>query len=441
VINLTDHLQDSRTVSICTPDHVGRLIGKKRDVDDWPRLAKEGLAMPDFHLVTGVDNLPRAGFAVAGEAQGFRNGLLMPDPGAAFRSPLSPATLHVLADPLTAAGAPVAEAPRNILGAQIDRLNALGVQARVASELEFYVFRQSFAEAGRSDTGVLERYYHRQGDNDVLVTELAGDLIDEIAIALANSGIETDQIQGEGGAGQFEINVAPATALVSADNHVVFKHCVKAVGHRMGHAVTFLAKPFADDAGSGGHIHLSLTKADGGNALGEGQQLSAFGRAFLAGILAHTPGLTLMHAPLANSYKRIVPGSFTPLSATWGWDNRTAMVRIVGGRDGPRFEFRLPGADMNPYHAYTALIAAGLAGVGEDRALPPEKMGGAEQLDAPQVPRDLTEALVAFEGSEVATEALGTAVKSHIASHGRAELSASRRAVTDWEFARGFEHA
>lgn len=430
-----------RHVTVCTPDMAGRLLGKRRPIADWPALKERGLAMPDFHLVTDFENRPQPGFAIAGVQHGFRNGILMPDAGAAFVSPVERETMIVIADAVDAGRQAVAEAPRAILKAQIARLTAAGIAARAASELEFYVMRQSYPEAYAQGYADLSPLYHRHGDNDVLVASVAAPLIGEIERALEACGITVDQVQGEGGAGQIEVNMAPTDPLAAADNHVAFKHVVKAAAYGAGSSATFLAKPFERDAGSGGHIHISFKVADGGNALGAPGKLSPFGERFLAGLLAYTPELTLLHAPYANSYKRLQPGSFTPLDATWGWDNRAVMVRLVSGSDGPRIEFRLPGADANPYLAYAALIAAGLAGVEAQQKLPVEMRGPVVPHGAITVPADLTEAIARFAGSSLAKKAFGEAVHTHLLQHGRIELAATRRAVTSWEIARGFESA
>lgn len=431
----------ARHVTVCTPDMAGRLLGKRRPIADWPALKERGLAMPDFHLVTDFENRPQTGFAVAGVEHGFRNGLLLPDAGAAFVSPIERETMLVIADALDAERKAVAEAPRAILKAQIARLQSAGVTARAASELEFYVMRQSYPEAHAQGYTDLLPLYHRHGDNDVLVASVAAPLTGEIERALEACGIIVDQVQGEGGAGQLEVNMAPADPLGAADNHVTFKHVVKAVAHGAGSSATFLAKPFERDAGSGGHIHISFKTADGSNALGTPGKLSPFGEGFLGGLLAYTPELTLLHAPYANSYKRLQPGSFTPLAATWGWDNRAVMARIISGSDGPRIEFRLPGADANPYLAYAAAIAAGLAGVHSQLKPGAQMRGPNVPPGALCVPADLTEAIAQFAGSALAKKAFGDAVHAHLLQHGRVELAATRRAVTSWEIARGFESA
>ncbi|MGE0240344.1 MAG: glutamine synthetase family protein [Parvibaculaceae bacterium] len=435
-----DYLAIATHVVFATPDFYGRLLGKKRRAGEWSSAASNGVAMPDFYLICDPAGRPLPGFDVAGAHAGFRNGLLRPDPGAAFELPTEPGVTHVICDGLTSSGDMVREAPRSLLRGQLARLAERGIAARVASELEFYLIEQTYREAHTLHYANLRPSYHRAGDNEVIVGSLFAPFADMVERALEACGIVVDQIQAEGGAGQFEVNVAPAAPLTAADEHIVFKHVVKACAHQFGRAATFMAKPFEHDAGSGGHVHLSLSK-DGSNLLGEGRRLSAFGAGFVAGILHHMPELTLMFAPYANSYKRLVPLSYTPLAATWAWDNRTAMVRLLAGRDGPRIELRMPGADINPYHSYAAMLAAGLAGVDAELPLPPEKQGDTDPPGADPLPADLTEATRRFAGSETAIAAFGNACHGHILNHARQELAATRRVVTEWEIARGFEHA
>lgn len=431
----------ANSIAVCTPDMSGRLVGKIRPASEWPDMVAAGVGMPNFHLVTDIENRPQPGFSVAGAAHGFANGRIRPDPGAAFVSPLMPETRHVLADPLHSDGSPVAEAPREILRRQIARLEARGITATFASELEFYAFKQPFSELHETGYTAMQPLYHRHGDNDLLVASLFAPFVEEVQVALAASRIEVDQIQAEGGTGQIEINVAPDRAMASADNHIVFKHIVKCVAHKLGRSVTFLAKPFERDAGSGGHVHLSLHDAHGQNLIGDDSgQLTTFGRHFIAGLAAYTPELTLLHAPYVNSYRRLVPGSYAPLRSSWGYDNRAAMIRLLTGSSGTRFELRLPGADVNPYICYSGLIAAGLAGVQNEIPLP-EPLVGHTGPAADVIPADLGEAIAAFAGSDLATEAFTPAVKQHILCHARNELQASRRIVSPWEMERGFENA
>ncbi len=202
-----------------------------------------------------------------------------------------------------------------------------------------------------------------------------------------------------------------------------------------------MAKPFTDRAGSSCHVHLCLYDRDGEPLLGV-DELSSIGRSFLAGLLAYGPELTLLHAPYANSYRRLQPGSFAPINATWGWDNRTCMVRVVGRGRACRFEFKIPGADTNPYLSFAAILAAGLAGVAGQLDPPGPVSGNAWIQDAaPRLPADLTEAVAGFAHSELAQRAFSAPVHQHLLALATEELNATRRHVTDWETRRGFENA
>lgn len=426
-------LDAAELVAIATPDQCGRLIGKRRPVADWERLRTDGLAGPDFHLVTGLENKPYADLAITGEKTGFHNGLLIPDDAAAFVSPSEPRTVIVIADAVHADRRPAEESPRRILRRQVTRLAERGLTGRAASELEFYAFKEDFETLHRRGFRDLRPLYHRHGDNDILVSGYADAFNTAIAANLRTAGIAFDQSQGEAGPGQIEINMEPAGILAAADNHVAFKHIVKATAEATGRSVTFLAKPFRDEASSGGHIHISLADRTGANALATTDGLTPFGAAFVAGIVAFTPELTLLHAPYANSYRRLVPGSFSPLTANWAYEARTAMIRLVGRGPQLRIEFRLPGADANPYLSCAALIGAGLAGV--DRGLVLEAGAGGA------LPGDLTESVLGFAASKLAGELLLPEVASHLLALARHELAATRREVTPWEVERGFETA
>ncbi len=434
MIDARDQLGRCTLVAIGVPDHWGNLIGKRRPVAHWPKLLEEGLPMPDFHLVTGFDNRPHADFAVSGRETGFRNDVLRPVPEAAFVSPSEPDTVLVIADAETPEGSPAEEAPRTILNRQIEKLAELGVTCRAASELEFYVFRGSYGEFAARGHALDAPFYHRNGDNDLLVSGYFDQLHGMIVDALTRSGITLNQIQGEAGTGQSEVNIEPAPLLAAADDHVAFKHIVKASAQTLGLSATFMAQPLNGEAGSGGHFHLSFTDRSGANALANAGGFAPFGAAFIAGILVHTGDFMPMHAPFLNSYRRLRPDGFAPTRADWAHEARTPMLRVIGSGAATRIEFRLPGADVNPYLGYAAVIAAGLAGVAQNAALPQEGTGGA-------LPSDATEAIDAFAASDIARAALGAAVHTHILDHARRERDAGRAVVSPWEIARGFERA
>ena len=429
------------TLAVCVPDHFGRLIGKRVPAERWPEVRERGLSMPDFHLVTGADNVPYPDLEVTGYHTGFRNGLLRPRAETAFRLPTEPGTLFVISDALDAGGRRIEEAPRRILEVQAGRLAERGIRARVAAELEFHLFRTSYERAWRRAYRRLEPYYHLHADNDLLLSGYAEGFLSSVRRAMREAGIGCGNTQGEGGEGQYEINLPPAAPLAMGDRTVIFKHLVKALAREQRLAATFMAKWGTERTGSGGHVHLSLQDEAGRSLLESLDAPGDRGAAFLAGLLAGASEFTLLHAPFANSYRRLRPDSFAPVNASWGVDNRSVLVRVVGAAGATRLEFRLPGADANPYLSFAALLAAGIEGVDRGLALPPPVTGNARGSGAAALPGDLTEATRAFERSGAAARAFGAAVHRHLLGHGLRERDATRRAVTDWELIRGFERA
>ena len=430
----------ARTVAVAVPNHAGRLIGKRLPAERWPSIVESGMAMPDFHLVSAVDNLPVPGMEVTGLHTGFRNGVLRPDVTTLTPLPWEQGTVIVLCDTFDSAGSLVVEAPRSILQRQASLLADRGLEATVASELEFYLFRTSYEEAHRAAHRRVEPSYHRHPDNDILIAGYDEPFLAALRENLAGMGIPVWAAQGEGGRGQHELNLRHADPIGAADAHVLYKLAVKATAQQLGCSVTFMAKP-SSDVGSGCHIHLSILSG-GRNALGESAgSLSRTGERFLAGLLSFAGDFTALYAPYANSYRRLRPGSWAPTKETWGFDNRTCLVRVVGSGPDLRFEFRLPGADVNPYLAGAALLASGVAGLDQGLALPSPVTGDAYESAAAALPADLTEAVQRFEASAVARVAFASGVHDHLLGMARNERDVARAAVTDWDLQRGFENA
>jgi glutamine synthetase len=432
------------SVSVCVPDHYGRLAGKLIAADRLETVLANGLEMPDFHLITGPDNQPATGVAVTGPHTGFPNDVLWPDMQTFRRLPWDPASGIVLAEARRGHGAVIAEAPRAILQRQVERLAQRGLSAWVATELEFFVYEDSFPELFRRSYRGRSPLYHRNGDNDVLVTGYLDQYLRPLRLAMADLGMHAEATQGEGGVGQAEMNFPPSAPIQAADGHALFKHAAKAIAYQHSRAVTFMAKPDQSQAGSGCHLHLSLRDETGSPCTAEaGTELSERAQQFLAGLLAFSPELTLLHAPVVNSYRRLQPGGWAPAVATWGYDNRASMVRVVGSGPSLRMEFRLPGADANPYLAIAGALAAGIGGL-EDLATTPTAVaaGTADAAGRGQaVPLDLTEAIARFEESKLASDAFGEGVRDHVISMARHQLGLARQVVTDWEVERGFETA
>jgi glutamine synthetase len=434
-------LEGLETIALAVPDNIGRLIGKRIPAERYEEVTRSGLSMPDFHLVTGVKNTPIEGLAVTGAHTGFRNGVLRPDESTLRLLPWHEATALVLCNPYDPDGRPSEVAPRWVLRRQLERLGALGLEARCATELEFYLYRGTYEKHHRLGYRKLEPSYHLHGDNDLLVAGYDEALMADIRRLMPQAGIPVEVSHGEGGAGQHEIALEKAAPLESADRHVVYKHGVKELAARHALAATFMAKVRDDEPGSSCHVHISIADGERSALANEAGALTPFGRSFLSGLLAHTPELMLLHAPYSNSYRRLVKGSWAPANLTWGYDNRTCCVRVLGSGRNFRFEFRTPGADANPYLSLAAIFAAGLAGVERGLDPPPAETGDAYAVNAPDLPGDIGEAVTAFAASELAASVFGAAVRDHFAAIGAAERDECRRAVTDVDLRRGFERA
>lgn len=263
---------------------------------------------------------------------------------------------------------------------------------------------------------------------------------------LNGADIPVENSKGEAEAGQEEINVRYAEALTMADRHAIIKNACKEIAWSKGHAVTFMAKWNYSRAGSSSHVHQSLWSLDGKPLFFDPQAehgMSALMRHYLAGLLRHASDITWFLAPYINSYKRFQAGTFAPTKAIWSMDNRTAGYRVCGADTGAvRVECRVGGADLNPYLAMAALIAAGIAGIENKWELEPAFVGDAYSgRDVREIPATLRDAAAAMDASTMLRSAFGDDVIDHYVHAARWEQSEYDRRVTDWEVARGFERA
>ena len=355
------------------------------------------------------------------------------------------ATALVLCDLFDRDGAPVEVSPRRILQRQVERAAARGYSVMCGSELEFYLFKDSYDEAASKAYRGLQPHSDYIMDYHILQTSKDEYLIRQIRNGMDGAGVPVEFSKGEFGRGQQEINLRYAGALEMADRHVIYKNGVKEMAAAAGRAVTFMAKWSMAEAGSSFHLHSSLWNEDGTESLmwdgsAPHHQSTTF-RHYLGGLMASAHEMAWMFAPFVNSYKRYQLGSWAPTAIVWGHDNRTCGFRIVGEHKSFRVECRIPGADANPYLAFAATIAGGLHGI-ENGIEPPEIFTGNayEAAEVPRVPHSLHEAVDAFAGSEVGRKAFGDFVFEHLLNTARQEQSIfDNNAVTDWELIRYFE--
>jgi glutamine synthetase len=383
------------------------------------------------------------GYAMSNWHTGYGDMVMVPDMTTLRLIPWLPSTALVLADLAWHDGAPVEAAPRRVLRRQLDRLQARGLRAYVGTELEFMVFDNTYRDAWASGYRGLTGASDYNMDYAMLASTRIEPLLRDIRQQMEGAGLRWEASKGECNKGQHEIGFRYDEALVTCDNHGIYKNGAKEIADQHGKSLTFMAK-YDEREGNSCHIHLSLRAANGSAIFADEGQPHGMSQTFaslVAGQLATLRELTMFYAPNINSYKRFADRSFAPTAVAWGLDNRTCALRIVGHGDNIRVECRVPGGDVNQYLAVAALIAGGLHGIEHGLQLPEPITGDAYQTagDAERLPGTLAEAAALFEASDVAREAFGDNVVSHYVNNAHVEVAAFNAAVTDWERVRGFE--
>jgi len=433
------------TVVVAFPDMQGRPVGKRVTAPFFlDHVLDHGIEACDYLLALDVDMEPLPGYRFANWEGGYGDMVALPDMSTMRRLPWLHGTAMVVCDLVGTDGVAVEVSPRRILSRQIERAAAAGFDIRCATELEFFLFRESFEEAAAKGWRDMHPHASTIQDYQLLQTSREEYIIRRIRNEMIDAGVPVEFSKGEAGRGQHEINVTYGGALEVADRHLVFKNGVKEIADQCGRAATFMAKWSMAEAGSSCHIHASMWDASSGTPVmadpADPGALSEVGRHFVAGLLAGARQLTWMWAPYVNSYRRYVPGSWAPTAVVWGVDNRTCGFRTVGHGDACRVECRIPGADVNPYLALAAVIAAGLWGVEHRLELPPPYTGNAYEVpDVDRIPSTLVEAIGQLESSTIAAAAFGDDVHHHLVNTARQEWVKANQVVTDWELARNFE--
>ena len=434
------------TVVVAQTDMQGRLMGKRFHAGHFLRSAWEETHSCNYLLTVDMEMTPVPGYKSASWERGYGDYTMRPDLTTLRRVPWLPGTALVLADLEDhRTHAPVPMSPRAVLKRQIARIEAMGYLPMMASELEFFLFRTSFEEAAAAGYAKLQPISAYNEDYHIFQTTKEEDVMRAIRNGLAGADIPVENTKGEADAGQAEVNVAYADALTMADRHTVIKNAVKEIAWGRGRAVTFMAKWSSTHAGSSCHVHQSLVGRDGAPAFHDVDAehgMSMTMRHYVAGLLAHASEVTYFLAPYVNSYKRFMAGTFAPTKAVWSVDNRTAGYRVVGeGTKGVRVECRVGGADLNPYLAFAALLAAGIAGIEREMELEPAFRGDAYGGQGREIPKTLRDATAALDGSAMLRAAMGDEVVEHYVHAARWEQLEADRRVTDWDLHRGFERA
>ncbi|MDI7863746.1 glutamine synthetase family protein [Rhizobiaceae bacterium n13] len=436
------------TVLACQVDMQGRLMGKRFQAQYFVESAWKETHSCNYLLATDMEMETVSGYKATSWEKGYGDYTMKPDLSTLRRIPWLEGTALVLCDVLDHhTHEDVPHSPRAILKKQVKRLEAMGMSAFMATELEFFLFDQSYDDARASGYRDLQLVSGYNEDYHIFQTTKEEDVMRAIRNGLQGAGIPVENSKGEASAGQEEINVRYADALTMADRHVIIKNACKEIAWSRGKAITFLAKWNYSAAGSSSHIHQSLWSADGKTSLFHDENgkygMSETMKHYVAGLLAYASEITYFLAPYINSYKRFMAGTFAPTKAIWSKDNRTAGYRLCGdGTKAIRIECRVGGSDLNPYLAMAALIAAGIDGIEKKLELEAPFVGDAYGAgEVREIPRTLRDATSALAHSQMLRAAFGDDVIDHYVRAANWEQEEYDRRVTDWEVARGFERA
>jgi len=433
------------TVLTCIVDMQGRLMGKRFHAVHFVHGGYHETHGCNYLLAVDMDMTTVPGYKSSNWAQGYGDYVHKPDLSTLRLVPWLPGTAMVMCDLLDHhTHEEVPHSPRAILKRQVARAKAMGYDAMMATELEFYLFEQNFDALRDARYDRMTPVVRYNNDYGIFGSTKEEEVMRALRNGLYNAGIPVENSKGEAEAGQEEINIRYSDALDTADMHTITKNATKEIAHLAGKSVTFMAKYATDRAGSSSHIHQSLWSNGKPAFMDENDHhgMSVVMKHYLAGLLAHASEVTYFLAPYINSYKRFTVGMFAPTKAVWSTDNRTAGYRVCGANTkAVRVECRVGGAELNPYLALAAQLAAGLDGIERKLELEPEMSGDMYQADVRAIPRNLREAAVALDESAMLRAAMGDDVIDHYHHAAQWEISEQDRVVMDWELMRGFERA
>ena len=433
------------TVLVCMVDMQGRLMGKRFHAKHFISEGHKETHCCDYLLATDLEMGTPDGYAATSWEDGYGDYTMKPDLTTLRKTPWLDGTAMVICDVLDHhTHEEVTHSPRAILKKQIKRLQEMGFDPIMATELEFFLFEKSFKEIQENGFRELRPISSYNEDYHILQTTKEEHIMRPLRNYLWSAGIPVENSKGEAETGQEELNIKYDNALNTAEHHTIAKHAVKEISWSKGHAVTFLPKWHHDKVGSSSHVHQSLWK-NGENAFYDPADklgMSKVMKHYMAGLLSYTSDITFFLAPYVNSYKRFAKGTFAPTRIIWSVDNRTAGFRLCGaGSKNVRVECRIGGSDMNPYLAIAAQIAAGIAGIENKLLLDEPAKGDVYQGNTKMIPASLREAKDALSASGMLKSAFGEDVVKHYCRAAEVELEEFDRVVTDWEIARGFERA
>jgi len=434
------------TVLACIVDMQGRLMGKRFTAGHFVESAWQETHCCNYLLATDLEMETPDGYASTSWRAGYGDYMMKPDLSTLRLVPWLEGTAMVLCDVRDHHDhGDIEHSPRAVLKRQIARAEKMGLTPMMATELEFFLFRGGYNELREQGYRNLQPYSPYNIDYNMLGTTKEEHVMRPVRNHLVAAGVPVENTKGEAEAGQEELNIRYGTALDCADHHTIAKQAVKEIAWQQGVSASFLSKWKAGKVGSAAHVHVSLWKGSDPAFHDKGGEhgMSDLMRSFCAGMIKYAADITWFMAPYVNSYKRFAKGTFAPTKIAWSVDNRTAGFRLCGeGSKAVRMECRIPGADMNPYLAEAALLAAGLKGIEEKLELaPPVKGDIYDDESVPEIPRSLGAATERMRASAMLREAMGDWTVDHYCRAAEVEQEMFDAAVTDWEIARGFEKA
>jgi glutamine synthetase len=425
------------TVRMLYSDLHGVARGKDVPLAEFPRIAEHGLCFCAAVMATDLQHTP-----VLGAEEGYPDLFAIPDLDTLVPVPWEPEVASCLADLQPAPGHAAVADPRGLVRRAAAQLAELGYTAQIGPELEFFLLERDPSAPG----GV-----RRRVDRPSMVYTVGpqvdpGGIVRTLSEQLSAMGLGAFAANHEYMNSQYEINLHHSEAVDAADRAFRLKAAVKDVAAMHGLVATFMGKPFNDQGGSGLHLHVSLDR-DGANAFadpGDDDGISTAMRHFLAGVMRHAPALMAFLNPTINAYRRIVPDSLAPTHANWGWDNRSACVRIPPERArGTRIELRVGDGSANPYLAIAVLLLAGLDGL-RNELDPPSPVAGDAYRAGPEggapLPESLGEALDALEADDLLMGAVGEEITAPFLAMKRFELERHRAHVSEWELEEYLHH-
>jgi len=428
------------TVSICTPDLYGRLMGKRVPARAFLEHLPHGVEVASAIYVYDAEQNVHEGFPGIGEQWGWADMEARPDLGTLRRLGHLPRAALVFADVGWPDGSEVEVSPRRVLQRQAARAAERDLLPVAAMELEFHLLDETYEEARAKGYRGLRPVHATQQDYGLYRAHRDDAVLGALWRAYEAAGIAVDTVKTEMGHGQYEITFRPVTVAEAADRAALAKLITREVAAAHGLAATFMARMHHAGMGNSGHVHVSLGDAAGTNLFDpDGHELSPLGRSFAGGVMRRAPELMLLACPYVNSYKRLDPANFVTAALDFRHEARTVPFRVCGHGPSRNVEYRIPGADANPYLILAAVVAAGLDGI--EAGAEPFTAGSAEAAEVGDLPADLAAATARWEGSAWARATFGDAVVETLAVAARHELAEVGREVSDVELRRGFEWA